>query len=653
MSQLRLDLTDRTFADLLDIGRAQIPRFTPQWTDHNLHDPGMTLLDVLAWNAEAQIYSLGRMRRDERIAYAALFGIEPFGPTPASGIIWPNPPTPQQPTSPWGTGLIVERNAEARTTSPDAPLFRTTQEILLTGAKLVAVRTRLANGAVIDQTAANRRGGAAFQPFGNDPGPKDRLELEFELPDGHGLVPDRPDESAAARQARGLPLCLALGIRAPTVNAPAVDASPRLVARLVAGQSPYTLPIVEDSSDGFMHTGALLLDVSQVESIEGGKFVIEILPVASGIGRPPRVARIEPNVLTILQNEDVKNELHTAMGIVGQVIPLAVAGLRYGSNAPPLVLSVLEAGRYVAWKPTRDLSTAGPDDRVFVLDPDRAEISFGNKVNGRLPPPGATALLEYSACAGRAGNLPRNQRWTCRGVAGVFGMNLDATSGGADALDLARMQHDARQVVRNKRALVTNADVTKEALALPLLDVMRAHIIERDPRASRTPALPGTRTMVVMRARVGAAGTDEGFESARWLFAVQRALAARMPLGERLRVIAPRYVRIRVRARLVIDPMRSPEAVEKAARVELERRLSLTPAQSLSGWPFNRDVTAVQVSAWLSKVDGVTRVEQCELYRDDDATASSEIAITGAELPDLDLDEHAITAVRGQQGRQR
>ena len=60
MKQLAPDLFNRRFQDLVEIGRAKLPSLAPDWTDHNAHDPGITLMELLAWVAEAQLYSLAR-----------------------------------------------------------------------------------------------------------------------------------------------------------------------------------------------------------------------------------------------------------------------------------------------------------------------------------------------------------------------------------------------------------------------------------------------------------------------------------------------------------------------------------------------------------------------------------------------------------------
>ena len=43
------NLDDRTFQDLVREARAMIPHYCPEWTDHDLSDPGITLIELFAW----------------------------------------------------------------------------------------------------------------------------------------------------------------------------------------------------------------------------------------------------------------------------------------------------------------------------------------------------------------------------------------------------------------------------------------------------------------------------------------------------------------------------------------------------------------------------------------------------------------------------
>ncbi len=55
------NLDDRRFEDLVAEGRALLPALSPQWTDHNLSDPGITLIELFAYLAEILIYRLNRV----------------------------------------------------------------------------------------------------------------------------------------------------------------------------------------------------------------------------------------------------------------------------------------------------------------------------------------------------------------------------------------------------------------------------------------------------------------------------------------------------------------------------------------------------------------------------------------------------------------
>ncbi len=90
MKKLAPELSGRSYDDLMKSALSRLPGLAPGWTDYNAHDPGITLLELLAGATEAQLYALSRQRRDERRAFAALLGLKPRGPQPAEGLIWPD-----------------------------------------------------------------------------------------------------------------------------------------------------------------------------------------------------------------------------------------------------------------------------------------------------------------------------------------------------------------------------------------------------------------------------------------------------------------------------------------------------------------------------------------------------------------------------------
>jgi hypothetical protein len=87
MSLILPDLDDRNWRDLVNQAVAQVPRWEPLWTDHNAHDPGITLIELLAWLTEQEIYRLNRITAADYRSYLRLFQTDPQGAAPAHCIL--------------------------------------------------------------------------------------------------------------------------------------------------------------------------------------------------------------------------------------------------------------------------------------------------------------------------------------------------------------------------------------------------------------------------------------------------------------------------------------------------------------------------------------------------------------------------------------
>lgn len=58
---------------------AVLPAHAPQWTDHNVSDPGITLIELLAYFSDALLYRLGRSGMAARPGFLSLLGGTPAG----------------------------------------------------------------------------------------------------------------------------------------------------------------------------------------------------------------------------------------------------------------------------------------------------------------------------------------------------------------------------------------------------------------------------------------------------------------------------------------------------------------------------------------------------------------------------------------------
>jgi len=80
-------LDNRTWTELIAEGRALIPNASRKWTDHNAHDPGITLMELFAWLSEMLIFRLDRVSPAKVRAFLRLVGVTPRPPLVASTVI--------------------------------------------------------------------------------------------------------------------------------------------------------------------------------------------------------------------------------------------------------------------------------------------------------------------------------------------------------------------------------------------------------------------------------------------------------------------------------------------------------------------------------------------------------------------------------------
>src|SRR3954454_16177072 len=79
----QIELDDRSFQDLVNEARMRITRNCPEWTEHNVSDPGITLIELFAWMTEMTIYRLNRVPEKLHLKLLELLDIRLDGPSAA------------------------------------------------------------------------------------------------------------------------------------------------------------------------------------------------------------------------------------------------------------------------------------------------------------------------------------------------------------------------------------------------------------------------------------------------------------------------------------------------------------------------------------------------------------------------------------------
>lgn len=179
MPLLLPNLDDRTWADLVDEGRSLIPVYGAEWTDHNVHDPGITIMELLAWIAEMDIYRLNQVSDEARRKFLALIGVRPRPARAARTVLGFRLNNGVAPlTLPPGLEFTEEPSEVV-----SAP-FRTLKQITVAPGQIEVLQFRDGTG-FHNLTAAWRRG-AAMKLLGASPTPgvEFYLGLSDSLPAG-------------------------------------------------------------------------------------------------------------------------------------------------------------------------------------------------------------------------------------------------------------------------------------------------------------------------------------------------------------------------------------------------------------------------------------------------------------------------------------
>lgn len=143
-------LDDQTYGEIVEQAKSRLPWLCPDWTNHNASDPGITILELMAWYKELQQYYMDQTTPGIRRSLLKLAGITPEGPAAASCVVEAE------------TGGKA-RLAGERLESPQGIPFELSEPI-------PAVRTCLASmrivcGGVSHDVGTLAAGDASFRPF--------------------------------------------------------------------------------------------------------------------------------------------------------------------------------------------------------------------------------------------------------------------------------------------------------------------------------------------------------------------------------------------------------------------------------------------------------------------------------------------------------
>ena len=657
------NLDDRRWAELVDEGRALIPFYAPEWTDHNVHDPGITLLELFAWLAEMDVYHLNRVTDRNKLKFLSLVGIHLEPPHPSLAVLSLTP-------KPGTTPLILPAvEFDGVDLSGRIARFSTLSELTVNELDLELVLRETGNG-IQDLTNRWKRG-EAFAPFGDDPGPGSALYLGFKqplpvnLPVTLFLVVRDLQESEAERlrimnesvldqdSCRRPNPCLTDEAPATVqdgASAPLSHHSARLVWeyfdnsqtwRALDSQSGQ----VTDETRALSLNGRVVIKVpeaiaaTQVGQSESHYF-LRCRLLAGVLDAPPRLLALVVNGVLVEQSASAgeRREIQTPAGPLtlefedlgsGTGRPNQQFALAHPAALEPFRLFTLESGEWREWEHRADFDASRRGDAHFLVDASGGVVRFGDGEKGRAVPLGAKVIASYRSTRGEEGNLPAD---TVKRLAdrthndAIPGFDLFSAKtqldkitnplpavGGRDTESLDHAEGRAFEVVRTTPRAVTLEDC--ESLARETPGTQVARVAARANLHSSFPCLnaEGIVTVIILPyLPKGRPSPSSGLRRA-----VAAYLARRRVIGTRIEVVGPVYRAVSVRAR--VQSLAGTNRVE--LRDTLVARLNeffdpLSGGPDGAGWVLGRDIYRSEVLQTIDETVGVDNVISLELIVD-------------------------------------
>lgn len=632
------NLDDRKFQDIVDEAKRLIPQFCPEWTNHNVSDPGVALIELFAWMSEMVLFRINQVPERLYVHFLDLVGIEPFPPSVARADVtfFLSAVLDHPITIPAGTEVTT-----TGATDREAAVFTTLSDAVVQPPQLV---TALTSSGATPEMFRNvwedlRFDGASVTCFPSDPlRPGDACYLGFE-------------ETLAGAVLRLQVEATAEGIGVDPRHAP-------LVWEVWNGEGWITAALHQDSTGGLNRDGAvvLLVPVEHEQLTLGGvrAYWLRARLIPPAPGQPTYQASPQLRRLTASAIGGTARAEHAALvgqevlgrstGRPGQVFVLGRSPVLPRQSGE--VVRIVDGDVVTEWSEVSDFSASGPDDQHVVWEASTGTVRFGPRIryadgsvrqHGAIPRDGAEVLVTgYRHGGGSIGNVGAQTLTVLRSTTPYVdtASNLTPASGGVDAESVAEAKERGPLTLRTGQRAVTPGDFERLAREASV-EVARTRCLPA--------AVPGgpVRVLVVphVRSEPDQHRLDDFALSPPLLSRLRAHLDERRLVGTSIEVGTPFYQGISIAALLRAQPGRPAPSVRQRAVQTLAAYVNpLTGGPDGYGWPFDTDLNTAVLAQLLEQVEGVDRVDEVLLFEYDLRTGQR----LGGGRDAVRLDEHSL-----------
>ena len=683
------NLDNRKFQDIVDGAKRQIVQRCPEWTDHNLSDPGVTLIELFAWMTEMMLYRLNQVPEKNYIKFLDMLGISLEPPAAAETELRFDLASPIKDSDVAEKEILLRARdtvaATVRTETEQAIEFSTDADLRLVRPRLTyilsAARLSEDSGHILRDARSflPDDGGATdgeFAIFGLPPAPGNaiyfgfeadvsanvvELELKCVSAAATGLNPDYPAQVWEYWGTEGLhwkwrrfetPV-------ADTTFGFNLDGKVQLVMPRNLGKRPlgghtahwvrcrYTMEPQDVPPRG--------PDQLSPSPYQRSPEIKEVTAQVVGGTAPASHSTSYTNVL--LGHSD---------GLPGQVFAAPHAPIlerRLGET-----LLVAEPGQpAVEYEEKSDFSQSHAQHHHFVCDSLTGHVRFGPRVlqpdgtarqHGAIPPLGHSITFKaYRSGGGVHGNLREGQIRVLKTSIPYISQvtNLSPALGGRNQETLERAKLRAQELLHTRDRAVTAADF--EVLAKQASPgVGRARCIQSgaihptglsgkamEPGVVRVLLIPALAQDVLIP-RIA-----DLFVPGRVRQEVESYLDERRLLTTVVEVADPLYVCVSTDITLVAAPAAEPDEVARLVREDLARYLHpLHGGPAGGGWPFQRPLTLADIYGRVHAVPGVAflidvRITVARVINSHEGLLSPERTVSSSQGVLLKADELICT----------
>ena len=688
-------LDDRSYSDLVQDMLASIPAHTPEWTIQQPGDPGRTLIELFAWLADSILYRANLIPERQRLAFLKLLGLPLQPAAAATGIVSVFQDSSATAAVTVATGASVSGPPNFETLSELDVLPVTAQayiKVPLNQAQQTAAMPLL-TGLQSLYNLANVPSGYATTPvFANnqaDPNGVDIYNGTIDQCLWIALVVPKPANLASVLANLGgkngqrilsLGFIPALATSDPFSDVPPQTAIPvtwQISGNTAPGQPLvyYPLSVASDTTAGLTTDGVVQLLLPQAADIGAPPNDVRS-DTQAGVGpKPPRVD--DPNFDSMLVTwirVNVQSSLTLSWAGINAVeidqrttYNNVIAGVSDGSANQLFTLAQSQIDPstfqldvdmpglgFQLWNAVDDLGVLQGPVPAYVLDPEAGTVSFGNQMQGMIPPVSRRVRARLMrAGGGAAGNLPDGtlnaiQAFDVSGnpVTGLTVQQPFATSGGADSETLDQAEQRIPATLRHQERAVTADDYKNLVQEMPGGTVARTEVLPLFKPQTRDTDVPGVVSVMVIPPKSDLQAPCPRADRVL-LDNVYSYLNPKTPVAAEMYVIGTEYVDLGLS--VAVEVRNGFGLLQVAQQVEQALRGYLWPippgGQSNQGWPLGRTVRSLELEVIISQVPGVSEVNAVQLFLPQSDGSYQQISPNSDDNAELSLESWQLPEV--------